>query len=262
MLLYNNDCLEQLKLFKSECLDLTITSPPYDNLRTYNLEKLSVDYKALAKELYRTTKRGGVVAWVVQDQTINGSKTLSSFRQAIIFQDAGFNVHDVMIWKKDTSSFPRKNAYANVFEYIFIFSKGRPKTFNPIKDRKNKYAGTKIHGTYRDKDGASIKRNDKWCDKVVSEYGARFNVWDIPTEKVNKTGHPAVFPLKLVSDLIMSWSNEGDVILDPFMGSGTTGIACQQLNRKFIGIELNKEYFENTKRRINNERKRNAFRKK
>lgn len=248
--LYNNDCVEQLKQLESECIDLTITSPPYDNLRTYNLDKLSVDYKQLAEQLYRTTKRGGVIAWVVQDQTINGSKTLSSFRQAIIFQEAGFKVHDVMIWRKDTSSFPRKKAYANVFEYIFIFSKGRPATFNPIKDRKNKYAGTKIHGTYRDKDGASIKRNDKWCDKVVSEYGARFNVWDVPTEKNNKTGHPAVFPLKLVNDLITTYSNENDTVLDPFMGSGTTGLSCLELGREFIGIELNEEFFKNTKKRL------------
>lgn len=254
MLLYNNDCVDQLRLFKNECIDMTVMSPPYDNLRTYNLDKLQVDYKELAKELYRTTKKGGVVAWVVQDQTLNGDKTLSSFRQAIIFQEAGFKVHDVMIWRKDTSAFPRKNGYANVFEYIFIFSKRRIKTFNPIEDRKNKSAGEKIHGTLRLKDGTSISRkefHENWGGKEVSAYGRRFNVWDIPTEKVNKTGHPAVFPLKLASDLIMSWTNEGDVILDPFMGSGTTGIACQQLNRRFIGIELNKEFFENTKRRLN-----------
>ena len=248
--LYNNDCVKQIKQFEDECIDLTITSPPYDNLRTYNLDKLQVDYKALAKELYRTTKRGGVVAWVVQYQVINGSKTLSSFRQALIFQDVGFNVHDVMIWRKDTSAFPRKNAYANIFEYIFIFSKGKPKTFNPIKDRKNKYAGTKIHGTYRDKAGVSIKRNDKWCDKVVSEYGARFNVWDIPTEKKNKTGHPAVFPLKLSNDLITTYSNENDTVLDPFMGSGTVGLSCLELQRDFIGIEINEQYFDNTRQRL------------
>ena len=154
-------------------------------------------------------KQGGVVVWVVADQTVKGSETLTSFRQAIMFQEQGFNIHDTMIWEKDTSSFPDKIRYNNVFEYMFIFSKGKPKTFNPIKDRPNKYAGTKIHGTYRNQDGSITKRNEKWSKQVVSKYGKRNNVWHIPTEKKNKTGHPAVFPLQLAEDHIKSWSNEG-----------------------------------------------------
>ena len=190
--------------------------------------------------------------WVVSDQTVKGSETLTSFRQAIMFQEQGFNVHDSLIWEKDTSSFPDKIHYNNVFEYMFVFSKGKPKTFNPIKDKPNKYAGTKIHGTYRNQDGSITKRNEKWKEKVVSKYGKRNNVWHIPSEKKNKTGHPAVFPLQLAKDHIISWSNEGDTVLDPFMGSGTTGVACKELNRNFIGMELDEEYFKIAKERINN----------
>lgn len=245
------NCLDKLKEIKENSVDLVVTSPPYDDLRNYNTGKYKGNnYKEIIKELYRVLKVGGVVVWIVADQTKNGSETLTSFRQAIMFQEMGFNVHDTMIWEKDTMSFPQKNRYENCFEYMFIFSKKSPKTFNPIEDRKNKYAGTKLHGTYRNVDGETIKRDEKWCGRNVKDYGKRFNIWKQPTEKSNKTGHPAVFPLKLVKDHIISWSNENDTVLDPFMGSGTTGIACKELNRNFIGIELDEEYFNIAKERI------------
>ena len=252
--LQQGDCLELMKQLPDESVDLVVTSPPYDNLRLYNTGKYKGnDYHAIISELYRIIKPGGVCVWVVSDQTVKGSETLTSFRQAIMFQEQGFNVHDSLIWEKDTSSFPDKIRYNNVFEYMFVFSKGKPKTFNPIKDKPNKYAGTKIHGTYRNQDGSITKRNEKWKEKVVSKYGKRNNVWHIPSEKKNKTGHPAVFPLQLAKDHIISWSNEGDTVLDPFMGSGTTGVACKELNRNFIGMELDEEYFKIAKERINNE---------
>ena len=251
--LRQGDCLELMKQLPDESVDLVVTSPPYDNLRLYNTGKYKGnDYHAIISELYRIIKPGGVCVWVVSDQTVKGSETLTSFRQAIMFQEQGFNVHDSLIWEKDTSSFPDKIRYNNVFEYMFVFSKGKPKTFNPIKDKPNKYAGTKIHGTYRNQDGSITKRNEKWKEKVVSKYGKRNNVWHIPSEKKNKTGHPAVFPLQLAKDHIISWSNEGDTVLDPFMGSGTTGVACKELNRNFIGMELDEEYFKIAKERINN----------
>lgn len=253
-MLLQGDCLNKFKKIKNESVDLVITSPPYDDLRNYNTGKYKGnDYEGIIRELYRVLKVGGVVVWIVADQTKNGSETLTSFRQAIMFQETGFNVHDTMIWEKDTMSFPQRNRYENCFEYMFVFSKKSPKTFNPIEDRKNKYAGAKLHGTYRNVDGQTIKRNKKWCEKNVKEFGKRFNVWKQPTEKNNKTGHPAVFPLQLIKDHIISWSNEGDVVLDPFMGSGTTGVACKSLNRNFIGIELDEEYFNIAKKRIEGE---------
>lgn len=132
---------------------------------------------------------------------------------------------------------------------MFVFSKGKPKTINKIMDRKNKWQGCKVHGTSREKDGSTFRKSNH-NKTVVGEYGERFNVWSIPSEKNNKTGHPAVFPLRLAVDHIISWSNEGDAVLDCFMGSGTTGVACKKLNREFIGIEISESYYNIAKNRI------------
>lgn len=164
-----------------------------------------------------------------------------------------------MIWEKDTCSFPDKTRYAQCFEYMFIFSKGKPKSFRPIKDRKNKYAGYKQHGTYRAADGTIRKRGEKWAGKAVEEYGARFNVWQQPTEKKNKSGHPAVFPYQLAADHIESWSEQGDTVLDPFLGSGTTGAAAIDKKRNFIGFEISKDYFTYAKERIEERELQSSF---
>ena len=250
--LLQGDCLELMKDIPDGSVDLTVTSPPYDNLRTYNgnvnqwnFEK----FKAIVRGLYRVTKQGGVVVWIVADATIKGSETGTSFRQALWFMDCGFNLHDTMIWQKDTFSFPDKTRYRSCFEYMFVFSKKKPSTVNLIADRKNKYGGTVVHGTSRNPDGTIFRKsNDKKTN--VAEIGVRFNVWEIPGEKNNVSGHPAVFPQRLVQDHIVSWSNPGDTVLDPFMGSGTTGIACVNTGRRFIGMELDEGYFEIAKKRI------------
>lgn len=251
--LYNGDCLELMKNIPDGSVDLTVTSPPYDNLRSYNgnISQWSFEkFQEIAKQLYRVTKDGGVVVWVVNDGVINGSESGTSFRQALYFKEIGFNIHDTMIWYKDTFSFPDVTRYRQCFEYMFIFSKCKPKTVNLISDRRNKWAGSKVHGTSRVKDGTTFRKsNDK--KSSVSEFGVRFNVWEQITEKSNKTGHPAVFPMQLVTDHILSWSNEGDTILDCFMGSGTTGKMAVLNNRNFIGIELDKGYFDIAEKRIN-----------
>ena len=250
--LINGDCLEEMKKISDGSVDLTVTSPPYDNLRTYNGNNALWGehvWKACIQDLFRVTKQGGVVVWVVGDATIKGSETGTSFKQALWAKECGFNLHDTMIWNKGRFSAVGAlvNKYAPVFEYMFIFSKCAPKTFNPIKDRKNKSAGSVGRGTIRQKDGST-----KPMSKVITiaDYGQRFNIWDCTSQKQN--GHPAPFPEKLAHDHIISWSNEGDSVLDPFLGSGTTGIACKKLNRHFIGIELDKEYFEIAKNRIEN----------
>lgn len=243
MFVHQNDCINHIKQMADEVIDLTITSPPYDDLRFYGGNKPpTIDYKTLASELLRATKPGGVCVWIVADQTKKGSETLSSFRQAILFQEAGWNVHDTMIWHKDTATMPDRTRYNQVFEYMFVFSKGKPKTFSPIEDRRNKWAGTKVHGTYRNAQGEPVKRGGSWSEKVISEFGKRNNVWGIPGEKSNKTGHPAVFPERLVHDHLVSWSNAGDLVFDPFTGSGTTGVVAVREGRKFQGVELNPEY--------------------
>lgn len=233
-------------------VDLTVTSPPYDNLRTYNgnndLWGEHV-WKEVLVNLYRVTKQGGVVVWVVGDATIKGTETGTSFKQALWAKDCGFNLHDTMIWNKGSFANPSSNRFHQVFEYMFVFSKGKPKAFNEILDRKNKYLGVR-GASGRDKFG----NRRTGTSEVKREFGNRFNIWDISVGgNISYSGeskHPAVFPLNLATDHIKAWSNEGDTVLDPFMGSGTTGVACVNTNRNFIGIELDDTYFEIAKERI------------
>ena len=250
--LIKGDCLDIMKNVPDNSIDLVVTSPPYDNLRSYNgnIEQWCFEkFKGIANELYRIISNGGVVVWIVGDSTIKGSETGSSFKQALYFKECGFNIHDTMIWQK-ISPFQHHNRYIPAFEYMFVFSKGKPKTANIIKDRKNKYANQKVHGTERQRNGKTKPLSDVQKSKVVKEYGSRLNIWDISNEKKNKTGHPAVFQEALAHDHIITWSNKNDVVLDPFMGSGTTGVACINTNRKFIGIEIDDTYFETAKKRI------------
>lgn len=245
--LINDDCLIALTKIEENSIDLTVTSPPYDNLRTYNGNNAQWGepvWKSVIEELYTVTKPGGVVVWVVGDATIKGSETGTSFKQALWAKECGFNLHDTMIWKKHTFSSPIPTRYHDVFEFMFIWSKGRPKTLNLIEDRKNKSAGETHNVTVREADGSLNWRTPK----TIKQLGKRFNVWEQTTTR-NKA-HPAPFPEKLAQDHIISWSNEGDTVLDPFMGSGTTGKMAKQLGRNFIGIELDKEYFEIAKARI------------
>ena len=245
--LLHGDCLERMKEIPDGSVDLTVTSPPYDNLRTYagTLVWNEDIWKSVISELHRITKDGGVVVWVVGDATIKGSETGTSFRQALYFKEVGFNLHDTMIWEKSTFSAvgALKTRYAPVFEYMFIMVKGKLKTFNPIKDKKNKHFGVQHHGTYRNTDGTTKEVVGKSKGKVVSEFGQRHNVWQINEEKVLNKLHPAVFPEQLANDHIISWSNEYDLVFDPFMGSCTTGKMAKLNNRRFIGVEKFEEYF-------------------
>lgn len=252
MKLICGDCVKELTKIFDETIDLTITSPPYDNLRNYNSK---IDYDKIVQELYRITKKGGVVVWVVGDKTENGSKTLSSYKQALLFNKIGFKVYDVIIYEKTSPSAPHKNRYFNAFEYMFIFSKGKPKTINLLKDRKNKYGGT-YSGvvTKREQDGTLTTKTKK----LINDYGVRTNIWSYAVGNNKSTTdkiafkHPAIFPEKLAKDHILSWSNENDIVLDCFMGSGTTGKMCKLLNRNFIGIEIDEKYFNIAKERIEN----------
>lgn len=246
------DCLERMKEIPDGSIDLTVTSPPYDNLRTYNntLEWGEHVWKPVLQDLFRVTKQGGVVVWVVGDATIKGSETGTSFKQALYAMECGFNLHDTMIWNKGGFSAvgALSSRYAPVFEYMLVFSKGKLATFNPIKDKPNKWAGTKNHGTIR-VDGD--ERRPVSNSNVISDFGQRYNVWEIPPHRQKGDGkHPAPFPEQLASDHIISWSNAGYTVLDPFMGSGTTGKMARQLNRNFIGIEKDETYFKIAQERI------------
>ena len=267
MRLLNNNTtgnfIEIAKEIPNDYVDLTVTSPPYDNLRTYNNEitgvkesGFSFDFQSMVSELYRVTKDGGIVVWVVGDQVKNGGETGSSFRQALGFMSEGFLLYDTMIYMKNGAPFPEKKRYSQVFEYMFVFSKGKPKTVNLLKDKKNKWAGHSNFGkrVMRTKDG-DLK---EMPDFVIAEYGNRYNVWQYSTGKNYSTKdsfafeHPAIFPEELVEDHILSWSNEGDIVLDPMVGSGTTSKMAKLNNRNFIGIDISREYIEIADKRIKN----------
>jgi site-specific DNA-methyltransferase (adenine-specific) len=248
--IYNIECLEGLRHYIQDAsIDLTVTSPPYDNLRTY--DGFTWDFENIAKELYRVTKQGGVVVWIVGDATIGGSETGSSFKQALYFKEIGFNIHDTMIWNKGQFSAVGALAtrYAPIFEYMFIFTKGKIKTFNPIKDRPNKHAGKVIGGTIRNPDG-SLKPKST-IGNILNEYGQRFNIWDMTPQKQHGANvHPAPFPERLANDHIVTWSNAGDVVLDPFMGFGTTAKMAALNGRFFIGFEISENYCSIAEKRI------------
>jgi site-specific DNA-methyltransferase (adenine-specific) len=238
-----------MKDIPDKSIDMVLTSPPYDNLRTYNgsLDWGEHIWKPVIQELFRIIKDGGVVVWVVGDMIINKSESGTSFRQALWAKECGFNLHDTMIYKKNGSPYPEKTRYFQNFEYMFVFSKGTPKTFNAIRVAcKTKGSDTKQRTFYHKTDGVLSKGNK---NDVVKDTKQKDNVWDIPTYS-GRYGHPAIFPEKLAEDHILSWSNEGDIILDPMAGSGTTLKVAKKLKRDFIGIEISEEYCAIGERRL------------
>ena len=251
---YNENCLETMLRMADNFIDLTITSPPYDDMRTYE-GKSDFNFNDISKELYRVTKEGGVLVWVVGDQTKDYDESGTSFRQALSFKDIGFKLYDTMIYLKE----PRgpiggSHAYYQCHEYMFVLSKGKPKTRNFIQDRKNKYPVGKRKTLVRQSDG-SLER--KIIKGKLSDNSRRGNVWYYPSGAMVGTKdkiayeHPATFPERLVDDHIVSWSNEGDIVYDPFMGSGTTGKMAMVRNRHYIGSEINPTYYSIIDKRLN-----------
>lgn len=246
--IYNEDCLETMKRMPDNFVDLTVTSPPYDNLRDYN--GFTFDFESIAKELYRITKQGGVIVWVVGDATINGSETGTSFRQALYFKEIGFNLHDTMIYQKNSYPFPPSNRYFGVFEYMFVSSKGIPKTTNLIK--------VQTLEQIKNNNSSSSRQTDGTLVKIKYETGKaeriKDNIWKYEVgfnkSSLDNPEHSATFPEKLAGDHIKSWSNEGDLVYDPFMGSGTTAKMAKFLNRNYIGSEISSEYCEIIKNRL------------
>jgi len=254
MLMLGN-CAERLRELADGSINLTVTSPPYDNLRTYNGNNdLWNDdvWKTVLTELFRVTADGGVVVWVVSDATINGSETGTSFKQALFAMECGFNLHDTMIWTKEGGGAVGSTlCYTQNFEYMFVMAKGSPSRVNLIRDRRNRYISFGGAQKGRRKPTGDLKLEIR---KASKEFGRRNNWWPVQPEVENEHGHPAVFPSSIARDHIMSWSNTGDTVLDPFMGSGTTGIACVLLDRNFIGIELDPDFFAISEKRIQDAR--------
>ena len=256
--LYNADCREIFNgVLKTNTpfVHLCVTSPPYDDLRKYNnsIEWNFDIFKEIAKLLYNVIADGGIVVWVVNDQSINGSETGTSFKQVLYFKEIGFNIHDTMIFAKNNFIPLTHNRYEQAFEYMFVLSKGKPRVFNPIKE-KTKYCGSLLNynSKGKKKEMNNVRNRDAYIR--VHDYKIKSNIWSYNigniAYKYVKTNHPAVFPYQLAYDHIISWTNENDIVLDCFMGSGTTGVAAIEANRKFIGIEKNAEYFNIAKERI------------
>lgn len=259
------DSVEILKEIESDTIDLILTSPPYDNLRSYSGkinkgktfdEHFSFPFTEMANQLFRIVKDGGVVVWVVNDQIVNGGESGNSFRQALYFKEIGFKIYDTMIYHKNGAPFPETGRYSQVFEYMFVFVKGKkPNTVNLIKDKPNRWAGSSPYGkrTARKHDG-ELKDTDS--SFVVSEFGTRYNVWYInngsgfSAKDKEAYQHPAIFPESLAEDHILSWTKEGDLVLDPMVGSGTTAKMAKLNKRNFIGIDINQEYVDIAKQRI------------
>lgn len=246
---YVDECVNFMRNnITDNSIDLILTSPPYDNLRNYN--GYTFNFKEIAIELYRIIKRGGVVVWVVGDKIKNGNKSLTSFKQALYFQKIGFNVHDVMIYAKKNTPFMRSNAYTNSYEYMFIFSKGKPKTFNPIKEPTVRN-GMEMLVVNK---GADAKNNKVL--KELKKEKTKSNIWYYAVGLGGTTNdkeafqHPAVYPEQLALDHILSWSNEGDIVFDPMCGSGTTCKMAFLSNRNFIGVDISSEYIEISKNRL------------
>jgi DNA modification methylase len=233
------------RLFEGKQSDVTVTSPPYDNLREYGGEYI-LDFEPIANELFRITKQGGVVVWIVGDATVDGSETLTSFKQALHFRQLGFNIHDTMIYGKTGFAKPSSNRYHQTFEYMFVLSKGSPKTFNPLNDKINRQANIPKQGRWIRQENGQVKHST--TNITLQEFGMRFNVWFYDTGYMHSTTdkiayeHPAIFPLDLAKDHIESWSNPTDLVYDPFLGSGSTLIACEQTNRVCYGMEIDPHY--------------------
>ena len=251
--IFNESCLDTMSRMEDNSIDLVVTSPPYDNLRTYekNIDKSWGEsvWKPIISELSRVIKKGGVIVWVVSDATIKGSETGTSFKQALYFMECGLNLYDTMIWTKQMVT-PTEARYYNGFEYMFVFSKGKPTYLNLIEDVRTKgwgktYKSDKVVGYAKD----GVKKGHSGVVRTIREFTRRLNYWYIPIGQ-NKTKHPAVFPENLAYDHIKSWSNEGCLVYDPFLGSGTTACMAKLLNRKYVGSEISKDYFKISEKRI------------
>lgn len=247
---YNESNLETLKRISDNTIDLTVTSPPYDDLRNY--KGYSFDFESIAKELYRATKKGGVVVWVVGDKTHKGSESGTSFKQALYFKECGFNLHDTMIYAKSNYIPLTHNRYEQQFEYMFVLSKGKPKTFNPLM-KSNKQVGRIKGGTFRQIKDEKGKRHK---DVGVAKESIKPNIWFYNVGMANSTKdkfafkHSAIFPEQLANDHILSWTNENELVYDPFMGSGTTAKMSILNNRNWIGSEISSEYCEIIEERV------------
>ncbi|MXY54206.1 MAG: site-specific DNA-methyltransferase [Gammaproteobacteria bacterium] len=246
--IHTGDCVEFMTTMDAATVDLVVTSPPYDDLRDY--KGFTFDCVAVAEGLAKVVKRGGVVVWVVGDR-INGGRSLTSFDHAFTFRDAGFTVYDAMIFKKRNTPFMRKRAYTNCYEFMFIFSRGIPKTFNPLRSPSVR-SGPAPLPFLKGTDGVNRKTR-----RSLSEHKVRTNIWSYAVGKNGTTSdmyafrHPAMFPENLARDHILSWSNPGDLVFDPMCGAGTACKMAKATGRRWLGVDVSAEYTAIARQRVN-----------
>jgi len=245
---YHGDCREILPTLGN--VDLVLTSPPYDDLRTYG-NSFSWSFEETCKPLVSKISNGGVIVWVVAGATVNGSETGSSMRQALGFMDAGMMLHDTMIWNKGNPLPLNARRYEPAWEYMFVLSAGPPKHWHPMKTD-CKLAGQVACGSQIDKHGARQPKHGS--GKYYNDTKVLTNVWTTNVGGGKEApGHPAVFPQALAVGHIETWSDRDSVVLDPFMGSGTTLRAAKDLGRQAIGIEIEERYCEIAVKRLRQE---------
>ena len=250
------NCLDGLKLLDDNSVQLVITSPPYDGLRTY--KGYCFPFEDIVIELYRVIKNGGIVVWVVNDGTVDGGETGTSFRQALYFMQIGFTLHDTMIYQKHNPTPNTGNGvrYQQSFDYMFVFSKGKPKTVHLLTEpRRNECNDKRTFRMIRRQRNVEGEFEEEH-PYIIKQEVPKSNIWNYKVGLYNSTSdkiafkHPAIFPEQLAIDHILSWSNENDLVLDIFMGSGTTAKACIITNRNYIGFEISKEFCDIANERI------------
>lgn len=245
--IYNENCLFTMQNMPDSFVDFVITSPPYDDIRNYN--GYTFEFEKIATELFRILRKGGVIIWVVADATIDGSESGTSFRQALFFKEIGFKLHDTMIYYKNNPMPQIGNRYHQHFEYMFALSKGTPTTFNPIIEP-TKFKGIANMKNRGQNGSLNYEKVERTNEKKIGNVFFYSVGGGITTKDKIAFNHPAIFPEKLVADQIITWTNENDLVYDPFMGSGTTAKVAHLLNRRWIGSEISKEYVEIANERL------------
>ena len=246
------DSAEVLKNFPDNSIDMVVTSPPYDGLRDYN--GFSLDLHKIGKEIYRVLKDGGIAVMVIQDATKDFAKSLTSFRTIVDWCDnVGFRLFETVIYHKNgTEGAWWKQRFRVDHEYMPIFMKGKkPQYFNkePLKIP-SKHGGKVMSGSGNRRTDGTLSETVR---RPINTMKCRGTVWDYlmaGDKNPLKRKHPAVFPDKIPYDCIQCFCPEGGLVLDPFIGCGSTAVMAKVLGRNYIGIDISREYCDLAEERI------------
>lgn len=272
------DSLNTLKNIPSAAVDCIVTSPPYYGQRDYAMdgqlggEDTPKEYVEKLADLFdeckRVLKESGTLWLNLGDKYLDGNLLGMPWRVALALQDRGWILRNDIIWHKPNAMpHSAKNRLTTDHEYIFFFTKKGANYFydqDAIREEhvtfseKSKMKGGKNHfgkngGTpEKGKNAGNSNLHDGRWDQAFHPNGRnKRTVWNIPLSKF-RDAHFAVFPEKLIEPCILAGCPTGGIVLDPFFGSGTTGVVASKLSRKYVGLELNPEYVEIAKKRLSN----------